>query len=317
MVRRSAATPRSPGREAAAAGSHRQALAHFSAALRHGHRLADADLARLVDEHAWELYNAGRFTEALHGGERAVRLRRRSCPTATAPGGDGRDALAAALVRLSRHRFMAGDPDGADAAAAEAVALLDRPPEGSPSARAFAATYLGAIRALTGHPGPDLPDERRRTRSCAGRGSSPPPQAARTWWRSAATTRASPAPTSTTTPASRCSTTACAPGWRTASTRSQRAPTPTWPSSATASTGSTSWSVASPTASPSPGSVGSPPTPTTSPCTAPCWRCGAAGGRRRKRRCARAGRQPSPGCPTPLGRTAGCWPAGRRTPTPA
>ena len=40
-----------------------------------------------------------------------------------------------------------------------AVALLDRPPEGSPSARAFAATYLGAIRALTGHPDPDLPDE--------------------------------------------------------------------------------------------------------------------------------------------------------------
>ena len=147
------------GREAAAAGSHRQALAHFSAALRHGHRLADADLARLVDEHAWELYNAGRFTEALHGGERAVRLRRRSCPDGDPPGGDGRDALAAALVRLSRHRFMAGDPDGADAAAAEAVALLDRPPEGSPSARAFAATYLGAIRALTGHPGPDLPDE--------------------------------------------------------------------------------------------------------------------------------------------------------------
>jgi len=198
------------GREAAAAGSHRQALAHFSAALRHGHRLADADLARLVDEHAWELYNAGRFTEALRGGERAVRLRRRGCPDAavgdpsgggaayggarggdaagvvatggatgdaaiggaadggaaiggggaTATGdGEGRDALAAALVRLSRHRFMAGDPDGADAAAAEAVALLDRPPEGSPSARAFAATYLGAIRALTGHPGPDLPDE--------------------------------------------------------------------------------------------------------------------------------------------------------------
>ncbi len=156
------------GREAAAAGSHRQALAHFSAALRHGHRLADADLARLVDEHAWELYNAGRFAEALRGGERAVRLRRRD---AAVPGG-ARGALAEALVRLSRHRFMAGDPDGADAAATEAVALLGAPPTaaddagsdaepdtgsdtarapvGSPSARAFAATYLGAIRALSG-----------------------------------------------------------------------------------------------------------------------------------------------------------------------
>ena len=67
-------------------------------------------------------------------------------------------------MRLSRHRFMAGDPDGADAAATEAVALLDAPPDtactrpdpaGSPSDRAFAATYLGAIRALTGHPGTD------------------------------------------------------------------------------------------------------------------------------------------------------------------
>ena len=131
------------GREAAAAGSHRQALAHFSAALRHGHRLGDADLARLVDEHAWELYNAGRFAEALRGGERAVRLRRRGVAGGTSSrtssgqeagihgggpsAGDGRAALADALVRLSRHRFMVGDPDGADAAAAEAVALLDTP----------------------------------------------------------------------------------------------------------------------------------------------------------------------------------------------
>ena len=129
------------GREAAAAGSHRQALAHFSAALRHGHRLAGDDLARLVDEHAWELYNAGRFAEALRDGERAVRLRR------ALDGKGGGAALAEALVRLSRHRFMAGDPEGADAAAAEAVALADA--TGTLPARAFAATYLGAIRALT------------------------------------------------------------------------------------------------------------------------------------------------------------------------
>ncbi|MDT7575688.1 MAG: hypothetical protein QOH17_2021 [Pseudonocardiales bacterium] len=126
------------GREAAAAGSHRQALSHLSAALRHGHRLADPELARLVDEHAWELYNAGHFAEALEGGERAVRLRRR---------GTDRNALAEALVRLSRHRFMAGDPDGADAAAEEAVVLSGA--TGPPDAGAFAATYLGAIRALT------------------------------------------------------------------------------------------------------------------------------------------------------------------------
>jgi DNA-binding CsgD family transcriptional regulator/tetratricopeptide (TPR) repeat protein len=126
------------GREAAAAGSHRQALSHLSAALRHGHRLAGPELAQLVDEHAWELYNAGRFAEALEDGERAVRLRRH---------GTDRDALAEALVRLSRHRFMAGDPDSADAAAEEAVVLLGA--TGPAEARAFAATYLGAIRALT------------------------------------------------------------------------------------------------------------------------------------------------------------------------
>jgi DNA-binding CsgD family transcriptional regulator/tetratricopeptide (TPR) repeat protein len=126
------------GREAAAAGSHRQALSHLSAALRHGHRLAEPELARLVDEHAWELYNAGHFAEARRGGERAVRLRRQ---------GADRVALAEALVRLSRHRFMAGDPDGADAAAEEAVALLGA--TGPQEAMAFAATYLGATRALT------------------------------------------------------------------------------------------------------------------------------------------------------------------------
>ena len=177
------------GREAAAAGSHRQALAHFSSALRHGHRLADADLARLIDEHAWELYNAGRFVEALHGGERAVRLRRRD----VADG--GRAALAEALVRLSRHRFMVGDPDGADAAAAEAVTLLDA--ERSPSALAFAATYLAAIRALTGVADRGRPPAPRR-------GAGGRRRVAEISSRCAATTRASPVPTSTTTPASRC-----------------------------------------------------------------------------------------------------------------
>ena len=110
----------------------------------------------------------------------------------------------------------------------------DRPPEGSPSARAFAATYLGAIRALTGDPGPDRPTSStaypllRRARELATAAGRADLVAL------AATTRASPDPTSTTTPASRCSATACAPGWSTASTRSPPAPTPTWPSSATA-----------------------------------------------------------------------------------
>ena len=63
------------GREAVAAGSHRQALAHFAAALRHAHRLEPAELARVVDEHAWELYNAHRYRGGVgrgRAGGRAV-----------------------------------------------------------------------------------------------------------------------------------------------------------------------------------------------------------------------------------------------------
>ncbi|HET9141698.1 ATP-binding protein, partial [Actinophytocola sp.] len=46
------------GRESAAAGSHRQALAHFEAAVRHSGRLDRADRAALLDDYAWELHNA-------------------------------------------------------------------------------------------------------------------------------------------------------------------------------------------------------------------------------------------------------------------
>lgn len=130
------------GREAAAAGAHRQALAHFEAALRHAHRLDRVELARLLDDHAWELYNARRFAEALDGSDRAVALHREL----------GDDAgLGDALVRLSRHRYMTGDTGGAATASEQALRLLV--PRGSPSAVAYAATYHGAVLALSDHAG--------------------------------------------------------------------------------------------------------------------------------------------------------------------
>ena len=87
------------GREAAAAGSHRQALAHLEAALRHAERLPDRERARLHDDHAWELHNAHRHEEAVAESERAVALF-----TAIAEP----LALGSALVRLSRHRYHDG-----------------------------------------------------------------------------------------------------------------------------------------------------------------------------------------------------------------
>jgi len=141
------------GREAAAAGSHRQALAHLEAALRHAERLPVRERARLHDDHAWELHNAHRHEEAVAESERAVALL-----TAIAEP----LALGSALVRLSRHRYLTGDTDGAEAAAADALRTVTplRSPDaasaaGEPggSAVAAAAVNRGTLLALGGHPG--------------------------------------------------------------------------------------------------------------------------------------------------------------------
>ena len=129
------------GREAAAAGSHREALAHFTTAMRHEDRLPAAERARLADDHAWELYNANRFAEAVAAGERAVGL--------YADVGDA-VALGLAQVRLSRHYYMAGDTARAEATARRAVEVLE--PTRETGAMAHAATYHGAVLALTGSP---------------------------------------------------------------------------------------------------------------------------------------------------------------------
>ena len=129
------------GREAAAAGSHRQALALLEVALRHADRLPAGERARLHDDHAWELHNAHRHEEAVAESERAVALF-----TAI----DEPLALGAAQVRLSRHRYMTGDTDGAEEAAAAALRTVT--PLHSPDALASAATNRGTLLALGGHP---------------------------------------------------------------------------------------------------------------------------------------------------------------------
>ncbi|MEU3459248.1 AAA family ATPase [Streptomyces sp. NPDC006733] len=147
-------------REAARTGSHRQALALFAAALRYPHRFVSGELARLMDEYAWELYNAHRFAEAVEAGQRAVRLYEPlSDPV----------PLGEALVRLSRHLYMTGATDAAEEAVERAVRVLE--PAGHVSALAYALTYRGAVLTLTGHgeAATDILDRARHLGDRAGR----------------------------------------------------------------------------------------------------------------------------------------------------
>ncbi|HEU5266015.1 MAG TPA: AAA family ATPase, partial [Jatrophihabitans sp.] len=126
-------------REASAAGSHRQALTLLEAVQPYADRLDDRDRARLLDDYAWELYNAHRFEDAVVAGEEAVRRYEQL---------GERVRLGEALVRQSRHIYMTGRTDQAEAAIRRAVEVLEH--AGSPSALAYGRSYAGAIQALTG-----------------------------------------------------------------------------------------------------------------------------------------------------------------------
>ncbi len=144
-------------REAAAAGSHRQALAHFESVLPYLDRLGARSRAAFLDDYGWELYNAHRFREAVDAGLRAAELYDEL--------GDA-VAMGECLVRVSRHLFMAGDTDAAHDAAARAVATLE--PAGDEAALAHAALYRGAVRAMTDAPA-EAAEELSRARGLAQR----------------------------------------------------------------------------------------------------------------------------------------------------
>jgi ATP/maltotriose-dependent transcriptional regulator MalT len=129
------------GRESAAAGSHSQAVAHFGAAARYADRLEPSQRAALLDDYAWELHIAHRFTEAVQAGERAVALFREL--------GD-HTALGLARIRLSRLYYLAGNTDAAESSARHAIEALA--PAGSESTIAYAMACHGAILALAGDP---------------------------------------------------------------------------------------------------------------------------------------------------------------------
>jgi DNA-binding CsgD family transcriptional regulator/tetratricopeptide (TPR) repeat protein len=125
-------------REAAQAGSHRQALAHFESVLPHLHRIGERERAAVLDAYGWELYNAHRFREAVEASRAAVELYEQH---------DDPVAAGECLVRLSRHLYMAGDTDSAEVTAQRAVMTLE--PTGHGAALANASLSEGAILTMT------------------------------------------------------------------------------------------------------------------------------------------------------------------------
>ena len=128
-------------REAARAGSHRQALAHLESVRPHLARLGERERASVLDDYGWELYNAHRFREAVDAGRAAAALYDQL--------GDP-IAVAHCLVRVSRHLFMAGETVEAEECAERAVRILE--PTGDDAALASASLHRGAILALIDEP---------------------------------------------------------------------------------------------------------------------------------------------------------------------
>ena len=125
-------------RQAARAGSHRQALAHYEQVVPHLALLPPEDQARVLVDYSWELYVAQRWNDSVRASRRALKLWE-SLGDRVAEGG--------ARVVLSRSSFMAGRPTEAIREAERAVAVLR--PTGDIEALAYAETYLGAVQALT------------------------------------------------------------------------------------------------------------------------------------------------------------------------
>ncbi|GAA4677272.1 AAA family ATPase [Pseudonocardia yuanmonensis] len=99
-------------RRAARTGAHQQALSRYEQLRPYVGLLAPEERATVTEEHAWELYNALRFDEAVALSREAVGLHRDLGEPAH---------LVRALVGLAWHRYLAADVPGAVATIDEAV----------------------------------------------------------------------------------------------------------------------------------------------------------------------------------------------------
>src|SRR5256884_5644786 len=105
------------GRDAARAGAHREAVAHFGLVLEHEGRFAPGERADLMARYAIECYTIGAIDKAVKAGRRAVEENRSL--------GDLRQ-LGACLRWLSRIWRMGGDRTAAERAGREAISVLER-----------------------------------------------------------------------------------------------------------------------------------------------------------------------------------------------
>jgi DNA-binding CsgD family transcriptional regulator/tetratricopeptide (TPR) repeat protein len=132
-------------REAAAAGSHREAVAHYQLVLEHRAAFQAAERADLLEGFAVECYTLGVSDAAVRAQEEAVRLRREV--------GDRR-ALGLALRWLSRMHWWAGWPLPAERCAAEAIDVLTT--AGDAAALALALSNQSQLHILAGRTAPTV-----------------------------------------------------------------------------------------------------------------------------------------------------------------
>ncbi|TCO28341.1 putative ATPase [Kribbella steppae] len=126
-------------REASAAGSHREAVAHYRLVLDHRELFSPAEQADLFDGYAVECYTIGSAALAVRAQEEAVKLRRSL--------GDLR-ALGLSLRWLSRMNWWAGSRPKAEASGTEAIEVLER--AGDERALALALSNQSQLCMLAG-----------------------------------------------------------------------------------------------------------------------------------------------------------------------
>jgi DNA-binding CsgD family transcriptional regulator/tetratricopeptide (TPR) repeat protein len=126
-------------RQSAAAGSHREAVAHYRLVLEHRDTFPAAERADLLDEYAIECHTIGLSESARAAQDEAVRLRR-------AIGDAAR--LGLSLRWLSRIQWWGGDRAAAENSAAEAIAVLESADD--PRALALALSNQSQLHMLAG-----------------------------------------------------------------------------------------------------------------------------------------------------------------------